>query len=103
MALISVVAPCFNEEDNVDELYRRVTSVLGGLERHTMEFIFIDNASTDATSDRLRALALRDPRVRIIFNARNFGHIRSPMHAILQARGTQLSPWRPTSRIRRNS
>ncbi len=92
LALISVVASCFNEEDNVGELYRRVCSVFERLGRYRFEMVLIDNASTDNTSSRLRELAAADSRVRVILNARNFGHIRSPMHAILQARGKAIIP-----------
>jgi len=92
MSRISVVAPCYNEEDNVDELHRRVAAVFAGFPEHELEMLFIDNASSDGTSERLRALAARDGRVKVILNARNFGHIRSPMHAILQAAGDAVIP-----------
>lgn len=92
MALISVVAGCFNEEENVDDLHRRVSAVFDGFPQHTLELLFIDNASVDGTLGRLRDLAARDPRVKVIANARNFGHIRSPMHAILAASGDAIIP-----------
>ena len=85
--LITVMAGCYNEEDNVDELYERVRRVFEALPQYRWEMILIDNASTDTTADHLRALAAADERVKVIFNARNFGHIRSPYHAMLQARG----------------
>ncbi len=87
MKTISIVTPCYNEEDNVFELYTRVRSVVSKLEHYTYEHIFIDNASTDGTVARLKTLAAKDPNVKIIVNARNFGHIRSPMHGLLQAQG----------------
>lgn len=92
MSRISVVSPCLNEEDNVDELHRRVSAVFERWSHHELELIFIDNASTDATAARLRDIVARDPRVRVILNARNFGHIRSPMHAMLQATGDAIIP-----------
>jgi glycosyltransferase involved in cell wall biosynthesis len=92
VSLISVVAPCFNEEENVDELYRQVSTIFERWPHHTLELLFIDNASSDRTSDRLRDIAARDPRVKVILNARNFGHIRSPMHGMLQARGDAIIP-----------
>jgi glycosyltransferase involved in cell wall biosynthesis len=55
--------------------------------QYRFEHIFIDNASTDGTVDRIKALIARDPSVRLIVNARNFGHIRSPYHGIMQATG----------------
>ena len=84
---ISVVAGCYNEQDNIAELHRRVCAVFERLGRYDFELILIDNASTDDTAARLRKLAARDARVKVILNSRNFGHIRSGYHAILQARG----------------
>jgi len=86
--LISIVAPCYNEEDNVDELYRRLTeSIVELSQKYDFEIIAIDNHSTDNTVAKLKAIAARDPRVKIIVNVRNFGHIRSPYYGILQSRG----------------
>lgn len=87
MTLISVVAPCYNEEGNVRELYEQVRRVFADLEGYDYELIFIDNASQDKTVAVLREIATADPRVKIIVNARNFGHVRSPYHALLQASG----------------
>ncbi|WP_223472933.1 MULTISPECIES: glycosyltransferase family 2 protein [unclassified Pseudomonas] len=84
--LISIVTPCYNEEANIDELYQRIVEVMSRLD-YDYEHIFIDNCSTDNSHAKLRALAAQDKRVKLIFNARNFGHIRSPYHALLQARG----------------
>jgi glycosyltransferase involved in cell wall biosynthesis len=87
MPFVSVVTPCFNEELSVEELHRRVREAIGSLPGYTYEHIFIDNASTDGTVERLRKLASGDRNVKVIVNTRNFGHIRSPHHALLQARG----------------
>jgi glycosyltransferase involved in cell wall biosynthesis len=87
MKLISVVTGCFNEEDNVDALYARIREQFERLPAYDYEHIFIDNASTDATVARIKAIAAGDKRVKLIVNTRNFGHIRSPIHALLQARG----------------
>lgn len=84
--LISIVTPCFNEADNVDELYERIQKVMIDLD-YQYEHIFIDNASSDDTAQKLRILASRDKRVKVIINTRNFGHVRSPVHALLQASG----------------
>lgn len=84
--LISIVTPCYNEEANIDELYQRIVEVMSRLD-YDYEHIFIDNCSTDDSHAKLRAVAAQDKRVKLIFNARNFGHIRSPYHALLQARG----------------
>lgn len=84
---ITVVTPCFNEEANVAEAYRQVKGVFSGLQQYEYEHIFIDNASTDKTVDILKDLAQRDRSLKIIVNTRNFGYIRSPFYAILQAKG----------------
>lgn len=85
--LISVVTPCYNEEGNVEELSRRVAEVFAGLPEYEYEHIFIDNDSKDQTQPVLRGLAARDSHVRLIFNNRNFGHIRSPYYGLLQGQG----------------
>jgi glycosyltransferase involved in cell wall biosynthesis len=84
---IGLVLPCYNEEGNVDELHERLTKVFEALPQYTCEMLFIDNASTDGTVDKIKALTARDPRVKLIVNARNFGHIRSPYHAFLESAG----------------
>src|SRR5450756_1422899 len=90
MKTVSIVTACFNEQDNVEELYHQVHAIMAALGRYRYEHIFIDNASTDGTVLILKRLAAADPNVKIIVNARNFGHIRSPTHALLQARGDAI-------------
>src|SRR5436853_4851397 len=85
--LLSIVSPCFNEEENVDELYRRIIAAISKLDNYQCEFIFIDNASTDGTVAKLKKLASTDRRVKIIVNTRNFGHIRSPYYGMMQSSG----------------
>lgn len=85
--LISIVTPCYNEEANVEELYRRVKAAIADLKQYSFEFIFIDNHSQDSTVSKLKVLASKDKAVKIIVNTRNFGHIRSPYYGILQSRG----------------
>ena len=87
MKHLSIVTPCYNEEDNVEELYNRVRAQVLKLGRYRYEHIFIDNSSRDNTVAVLKRIAARDHNVKIIVNARNFGHIRSPMHAFLQTCG----------------
>lgn len=84
---VGLVLPCYNEEANIDELYDRLTKVFAGLPEYTFEMLFIDNASTDGTAMKIKALIDRDPRVKLIVNARNFGHIRSPFHGLLESAG----------------
>lgn len=84
--LLSIVTPCFNEEANVEELAARVAAAMAGLP-YDYEHIFIDNHSTDGTVALIKRIAAADPRVKLIVNARNFGHIRSPYHGVLQSSG----------------
>lgn len=88
MKKISIVSSCFNEEENVDELYARVKKQMEPYrEKYAYEHILVDNCSTDRTADKLRQLAKKDKHVKVILNARNFGHIRSPYWAIINGSG----------------
>ena len=84
---VGLVLPCYNEEGNVDELYDRLVKVFESLPDYTFEMLFIDNASTDGTVAKVKALVERDARVKLIVNARNFGHIRSPFHGMMESAG----------------
>ncbi len=85
--LISVVTPCYNEVENVEELYVQVKAVFAELPQYRYEHIFIDNSSTDGTVAVLKKLAAADYNVKIIVNVKNFGWIRSPHYGVLQAHG----------------
>lgn len=85
--LISIVTACYNEEDNVELLHDQISAVMKALPQYAYEHIYIDNASTDQTIPILRKLAENDKTVKVILNARNFGHIRSPYYGLLQANG----------------
>lgn len=87
MKKISVVTPCYNEQENVGILYEEVKKQFEALPEYEYEHIFIDNASTDNTIKVLKDIASKDKNVKLIINARNFGHIRSPYYAMLQAKG----------------
>lgn len=87
MKLISIVTPCYNEQDNIMEIYQQIKSICSDYQEYEYEHVFIDNASTDNTVEILQALADTDKHVKVIINARNFGHIRSPFYGLLQARG----------------
>jgi polyisoprenyl-phosphate glycosyltransferase len=90
MKSISIVTPCYNEEENVREVVRRAREVMKTVPLYDYEHIFIDNSSKDTTVAVLRELAAEDRRVKIIVNARNFGHLRSPVHAMYQASGDAI-------------
>ena len=87
MKKISVVSGCYNEEGNLSEFYRRIVAVFSQLPGYTYEIILADNCSTDRSREILRELAVKDPQFKVILNANNFGHIRSPYNAMLQATG----------------
>ena len=86
--LISVVSPCFNEEDNVADCYQTVRRIFETqAPGYDYEHIFCDNASTDNTVEVLRGLARQDSRIKVIANARNFGPFRSTFNGLLQTSG----------------
>src|SRR6476660_3540949 len=87
MRLVTILTACYNEEGNVREVNAQVKSVMETLPGYDYDHLFIDNASTDGTVAILREIAAADKRVKVIVNTRNFGHIRSPFHGFLQARG----------------
>jgi len=79
---ITVVTPMFNEEDNIIKLYDRVVVAMKKLPCN-YEYICIDNCSADKTASILIKRLEGDGDFKIIVNVRNFGHIRSPYHAML--------------------
>lgn len=83
---ISFFTPCFNEEENVIEMYNSVMKSFSH-SKYDYEYVWIDNNSTDNTLIKLKILAKKDKNVKIIVNYRNFGHIRSPYHGFLQTTG----------------
>jgi glycosyltransferase involved in cell wall biosynthesis len=87
MPFISIVTPTYNEADNVDLLYQKCKAALCSIHDLTYEHIFIDNNSTDKTVEKLRTIASHDKNIKVILNMRNFGQVRSPYHAILEAKG----------------
>lgn len=90
MKKVSFVSGCYNEEENLEELVRRVFAVAERFPAYEFEYLIIDNKSTDGSAAILRRLAAADPRIKVIFNVRNFGHIRSPYYGMLQARGDAI-------------
>ncbi|MGI9089290.1 MAG: glycosyltransferase family 2 protein [Chthoniobacterales bacterium] len=86
MRFISIVGACFNEADNIEEFVARTQAAMEQLP-YRYELILIDNCSTDGTGEIVRRLAAKDERVKVILNARNFGHVRSPVYGLLQASG----------------
>jgi polyisoprenyl-phosphate glycosyltransferase len=85
--LLTILTPCYDEEGNVREVYEAVKAAMATVPDLEYDHLFIDNASTDRTVAILRELAAADKRVKVIVNTRNFGHVRSPYHGLLEARG----------------
>lgn len=85
---LTIVVACYNEEENVAPLVAEIKRVTDSeLPNYNTEILFIDNYSTDRTREIIRSLCAEDKSVKAIFNAKNFGHIRSPFHALTQAQG----------------
>jgi glycosyltransferase involved in cell wall biosynthesis len=82
--LLSVVAPVFNEEGTIEEFYSRVRAALEGL---NFELVLVDDGSTDSSATILERLAESDPRVRLVFLSRNFGHQTALTAGLDHARG----------------
>jgi glycosyltransferase involved in cell wall biosynthesis len=87
MKKISILTPCYNEEMNVELLYYRIKVEMSKLDNYEYEHLFIDNDSTDNTVNILKSLARFDKRLKIIVNIKNYGHIKSPFHGLLQCDG----------------
>lgn len=85
---ISVVIPTYNEEGNVKPLAQAIVNVMEKeLPKYDYEILFIDNHSQDKTRLFLRQLCGDNKKIKAIFNARNFGQIRSPVYGLKQATG----------------
>ncbi len=90
---IGIVTPCYNEEDNVSKCHAAVKELFAGpLADYDYEHLFCDNCSTDATVERLRAIAAADDRVRVIVNSRNFGALRNIYNGLMAVGGDAVVP-----------
>ena len=88
--LISIATPCYNEEGNIEQLYLQIKNIFKDLTKYDYEHIFIDNDYHDRSKEILKEIASRDNNVKVIFNTRNFGQIRSPLYAMYQAKGDAI-------------
>lgn len=98
MKTISIITPCFNEADNVEACRDAVADLFapgGPLDGYRREHIFADNDSSDGTQDLLRAMAQRDPSMKVILNARNYGPFRSNFNALRAATGDAVVVFLP--------
>ena len=87
VAKVSVLVPAYNEEENVERAYSAIVNVFNSLPDYDYEIIFTDNHSTDGTFGLLQAIAAKDPKVRVIRFARNYGYQRSLLIAYQSATG----------------
>ena len=88
MKKVSVLIPCYNEEDNVVPMSEAITELFEKqLTQYDWELLFIDNDSKDNTRPLLREICAKNPHIKAIFNAKNFGQFNSPYYGILQTTG----------------
>ena len=88
MKKISIIIPCYNEEENIEAMYGALKNLFDTeLTSYDYEFIFIDNDSRDKSREILRELCKKDNKLKAIFNAKNFGQFNSPYYAMLQSSG----------------
>lgn len=96
MKTISVISPCFNEEENIQTCYDTLKAIFAAeLPDYHLEHIFADNASTDRSVEILRAIASADPTVKVILNSRNFGPFRSLFNGLRYATGDAVVVFMP--------
>ncbi|MEN0059442.1 MAG: glycosyltransferase family 2 protein [Bdellovibrio sp.] len=94
--MISVITPCYNEEETVRECYEEIKKLFATqLPQYDYEHIFCDNASEDGTVSVLEELARGDKRVKVIVNANNFGFLRSMFNGVMSASGDAVIPMMP--------
>jgi glycosyltransferase involved in cell wall biosynthesis len=95
MKKISIMVPTYNEEENVIPLSAAIIEQFNTnetLKKYDYEILFIDNCSHDTTREKLGVLCASNPKIRAIFNARNFGQFNSPYHGICQTSGDCTIP-----------
>lgn len=88
MKRISILIPCYNEQENVVPMSEAIVNLFETeLAQYDYELVFIDNDSKDNTRPLLREICAKNPRIKAIFNAKNFGQFNSPYYGILQTTG----------------
>ena len=88
MKKVSILIPCYNEQENVVPMSNAIRDLFEGeLKEYDYELLFIDNCSTDHTRPLLREICRKNPKVKCIFNVRNFGQFNSPYYGLLQTTG----------------
>ncbi len=92
MKKISVLVPCYNEEENIIPIGNAIIEQLDRLDAYDYELIFIDNCSKDKTREKIENLCSKNKKIKAIFNAKNFGQFNSPYYGMLQATGDCVIP-----------
>ena len=88
MKRISIMIPCYNEEENVVPMSEAIVKLMEEkLSEYDYELLFIDNCSQDNTQTLLRGVCAKNPKIKAIFNAKNFGQFNSPYYGMLQTTG----------------
>lgn len=85
---ISIMVPCYNEEENVEPLSKAVIETLErDLPEYDYELLFIDNCSKDRTREKILLLCSKNKKIKAIFNTKNFGQFNSPYYGLCQTTG----------------
>lgn len=88
MKKVSILIPCYNEQENVRPMSEAIVNLFQKtLSKYDYELLFIDNDSQDHTRQILREICAANPKIKAIFNAKNFGQFNSPYYGILQTTG----------------
>ncbi|MBR2388623.1 MAG: glycosyltransferase family 2 protein [Clostridia bacterium] len=87
MKKISIMVPCYNEEENVVPMSEALTKTLEAMEGYDYEILFIDNCSLDNTRALLRDICAKNKKIKAIFNTKNFGQFNSPYYGLCQTTG----------------
>lgn len=87
MKKISIMVPCYNEEENVIPMSEALVAELSKMPQYDYEILFIDNCSLDSTREKLRAICAGNKKIKAIFNSKNFGQFNSPYYGLCQTTG----------------
>ncbi len=87
MKKVSIMVPCYNEEENVVPISEAIVKQMEELPQYDYEVLFIDNCSTDNTRPLLREICSKNKKIKAIFNVKNFGQFNSPAYGLCQTTG----------------
>jgi glycosyltransferase involved in cell wall biosynthesis len=100
MKKISIMIPCFNEEENIVQIGEACENIIKEqLSNYDYEICYVDNASTDRTRELIEQVCANNKKHKAIFNVTNFGQFNSPFHGNVSLMVIVLSQYVPTSRI----